>query len=188
MNLPNWITTIRLIATIVALALLGSVEDFAQPNGALTWWAFWLFLFAAITDFVDGYLARKLNQVSTFGRVFDPFADKVLICGTFVMLLQFPDLVPVLPAWFVAVLIARELLVTTVRGAAESRGMEFPAERLGKWKMVAQSATAAAMLSMIAGTDIFDLVAECGVWITLLLTVMSGGGYVWKARAILRDA
>lgn len=188
MNLPNWITTVRLLATIVVFVILSLVENVDEPHGALTWWAFGLFLFAAITDFVDGYLARRLNQVSMFGRVFDPFADKVLICGTFVMMLPFPCVGDVLPAWFVAVILARELLVTTVRGAAESRGMAFPAERLGKYKMVAQSATAGAMLGMVAGTDLFLLVAQWGVWVTLALTVFSGAGYIWRARSLLSDA
>ncbi|MCA8941215.1 MAG: CDP-diacylglycerol--glycerol-3-phosphate 3-phosphatidyltransferase [Planctomycetes bacterium] len=188
MNVPNWITMIRLVSTIVVFALLAGVADPAAPHGTLTWWAFGLFLFAAITDFVDGYLARRLNQVSMFGRVFDPFVDKVLICGTFVMLMPFPALHDYLPEWFVVVLVGRELLVTTIRGAAESRGMAFPAERLGKYKMVAQSATAGAMLGMIAGTDVFVQVAVWGFWVTLVLTVISGAGYVWKARALLRDA
>jgi CDP-diacylglycerol--glycerol-3-phosphate 3-phosphatidyltransferase len=134
----------RLVFTIAVFICLERIDDAANPNGALAWWAFGLFLFAAVTDFADGYLARRFNQVSMFGRVFDPFADKVLICGTFVVLLDFPALASLLPSWFVVVVISRELLVTTVRGAAEARGIPFPADRLGKWKMVAQCVTASA--------------------------------------------
>ena len=185
MNIPNLITLVRLVFTVAVFVCLECIADPTAPAGALAWWAFGLFLFAAVTDFVDGYLARSLGQVTMFGRVFDPFADKVLICGTFIVLLRFPGLGAFLPTWFVVVIIGRELLVTTVRGAAESQGIAFPADRLGKWKMVIQSATAAAMLAYVAGTDFWVLVAEWGMWLTLVLTVVSGAGYLWKARALL---
>lgn len=189
MNLPNSITLARVAITVAVFVCMERIADPANPQGALAWWAFGMFLFAACTDFVDGYLARKLNQVSMFGRVIDPFADKVLICGTFTLLLRFPTLEPLLPGWFVVVLLGRELLVTTIRGAAESVGVAFPAERLGKWKMVAQCATASAMLSYIAGTEMFLEVCHWGMWVTLVLTVISGVGYLWKARTLLfRDA
>ncbi len=185
MNVPNAITLARLVITIAVFLCMELIADPMHPQGNLAWWAFGMFLFAACTDFVDGYLARKFDQVSMFGRIVDPFADKVLICGTFILLLSYPLLETMLPAWFVVVLVGRELLVTTIRGAAESAGMAFPADRLGKWKMVAQCATAAAMLSYIAGTEMFLIVCEWGMWVTLVLTVISGIGYVWKARSLL---
>lgn len=186
MNLPNAITLIRLIVTVLVFVCLGLMGGDVEADRALAWWAFALFIFAAVTDFLDGYLARRLNQVSMFGRVFDPFADKVLICGTFIALLTVtPSLGALLPAWFVIVIVARELLVTTLRGAAEAQGIAFPAERIGKLKMVAQSVTAAALISIVAGTQTFHEVAVWGMWLTLVLTVWSGLGYVWKARSLL---
>lgn len=188
MNLPNAITFGRLVLTAVCFVLLAIAEAAPEPPGATAWWAFALFLVAAVSDFVDGWLARRYGQVTALGRVADPFADKVLICGTFVLLLDFPHVEAVLPAWFVVVVVARELLVTTVRGLAEAAGIAFPAERLGKWKMVAQCATAAAMLTMVAGTTVWAPVAEWGMWVTLVLTAWSGAGYVWKARRLLGGA
>ena len=190
MNLPNAITISRLFITIgvfvcLGLASRGAPAEASSGDVELLWWAFGLFLLAAVTDFVDGYLARRLDQVSMFGRVVDPFADKVLICGTLTYLLEFPVSAALLPAWFVVIVLARELLVTTIRGVAEASGMEFPAERLGKWKMVAQCATVAAAITVLAGTQRFEAVVVYGLWVTVVLTVLSGAGYVWRARALL---
>lgn len=183
MNVPNAITLSRLLvtaATFVCLELAGE-----PPAAAVVWLAFWLFLFAAITDFLDGYLARKWQMVTAFGRVADPFADKVLIAGTLVMLLKFPAATAVLPYWYVVVVLAREFLVTAVRGVVEASGRPFPADRLGKWKMVSQCWTAGALLAMVAGSDWFHWAAVAGVWVSLVLTVVSGANYVWKARDVL---
>lgn len=151
------------------------------------WWAFWLFLLAAFTDFLDGYLARKFGQVTAFGRVADPFADKILVSGTFVLLLRFPEATEawLLSGWYVVVVLAREFLVTAVRGLAESSGMEFPADRLGKWKMVTQCWTCGALMTLVAGIRTYYECALAGIWVSLLLTVWSGVGYVYKARKVL---
>ena len=90
MNLPNAITLSRLVVTAATFVCLELIEDGAKPDLRLMWWAFALFLVAACTDFLDGYFARKWNMVTAFGRVADPFADKVLIAGSFVLLLKFP--------------------------------------------------------------------------------------------------
>lgn len=189
MNVPNAITLLRLVVTVGVFWCLERADRAAPEVGAadaeLLWWAFGLFLFAAVTDFFDGWVARRFDQVSMFGRILDPFADKVLICGTLVFLVSFGALRELIPTWFVVVVLARELLVTTLRGAVESRGKAFPAERLGKWKMVAQCATASSAISLLAGSNIFYEVVQYGMWVTLGLTVFSGLGYVWRARALL---
>jgi CDP-diacylglycerol--glycerol-3-phosphate 3-phosphatidyltransferase len=164
MNLPNTITLLRLVLTAgvfvclewlrtarrsIAYELWTVVTDASQP---LVWIAFVFFLIAAFTDFLDGYLARKWNLVTAFGRVADPFADKVLIAGSLVTLLQFPAATTVLTTWYVVVVIAREFLVTAIRGVVEASGQPFPADRLGKWKMVSQCWTVGALLTMVAGT------------------------------------
>jgi CDP-diacylglycerol--glycerol-3-phosphate 3-phosphatidyltransferase len=183
-NLPNWITVSRLVLTALAFVCL-CVMDPSAPAEWLAWWAFGLFITAAATDYLDGYLARNLHQVTAFGRVADPFADKVLICGTLIILLQFERISPILPSWLVVVVVARELLVTTLRAVAESSGRPFPAVRLGKLKMVVQSVTGAALLSMVAGAELWVSVAVVGVWATLALTVASCVGYLVKARHLL---
>jgi CDP-diacylglycerol--glycerol-3-phosphate 3-phosphatidyltransferase len=185
-NLANAITLSRLLLTAVCFLLLELATEVRSPDAGLVWAAFWVFVFSAVTDFVDGYVARKLGQVTPFGRIADPFVDKILICGVLIALLRFPAATALLGHWMVVVIVAREFLVTAVRGLAESQGVEFPADRLGKLKMVVQCATAGALLTMVAGARIWEPVASVGIWLTLVLTVWSGGNYVWKARRLLR--
>ena len=197
MNLPNTITLLRLVLTagvFVCLELYEPSRDLILYHAggplprevpALVWVAFVFFLIAAFTDFLDGYLARKWNLVTAFGRVADPFADKVLIAGSLVTLLQFPAATTVLTTWYVVVVIAREFLVTAIRGVVEASGKPFPADQLGKWKMVSQCWTVGALLTMVAGSETFVWAAQWGFWVSLLLTVVSGANYVWKARSIL---
>lgn len=185
MNLPNWITVSRLVITAACFLCLEWIPDPAEPSAVLGWWAFGLFLFAAVTDFVDGWLARALGQVTAFGRLIDPFADKILICGAMIYLLEFPVASALMPPWLVVIVVGRELLVTTLRGMAESSGVSFPAERLGKWKMLAQCVTVSALLTLVAGTEFWLPLAAWGVWVTLVLTVLSALTYIWRARSLL---
>lgn len=187
MNVPNLITVARLCITALVFVCLECSGDPARPAPAWVWTAFVLFLIAAFTDFLDGYLARKWGMVTAFGRVADPFADKVLACGSFVTLLQFPAVTAGhhLTTWYVVVVLAREFLVTAIRGVVEASGQPFPADRLGKWKMVTQCWTIGALLTMVAGTSIWVWAAVAGFWVSLALTVVSGVNYVWKARHVL---
>jgi CDP-diacylglycerol--glycerol-3-phosphate 3-phosphatidyltransferase len=200
MNLPNLITLSRLVITagvfvcleLANLRLPGGGEqppntfsDLVRVDTTLVWVAFALFLVAALTDFVDGWLARRWNMVTAFGRVADPFADKVLVAGTLVLLLRFPPAMSVLTGWYVVIVVAREFLVTAIRGVVEAAGRPFPADRLGKWKMVSQCWTVGALLSMVAGTAIFYECAILGFWVSLVLTIASCVNYVIKARDVL---
>jgi CDP-diacylglycerol---glycerol-3-phosphate 3-phosphatidyltransferase len=184
-NLPNSITVSRLLVCVATFACLEAVPDPRAPDATLVWVAFALFLLAAVTDFLDGYFARKYQMVTAFGRVADPFADKVLVVGTLVILLKFPAATQLLTTWYVVVVVAREFLVTAVRGLVEASGQPFPADRLGKWKMVSQVWTGAALLTLVAGSGVWHWAAALGIWVSLVLTVVSGVNYVWKARAIL---
>src|SRR5690606_12974479 len=111
---------------------------------------------------------------------------KILICGVLISVLRFPAATEYLTTWMVVVIVAREFLVTAVRGLAESSGIAFPADGLGKVKMVVQCCTAGALLTVRAGTTAWSWLAAIGVWLTLALTVWSGAHYVWKARRLLR--
>lgn len=188
MNLPNTITLGRLLLTAACFVLLELVADVTAPSAVMVWWSFAIFVVAAATDFVDGWVARRFGQVTAFGRIADPFVDKILICGVLISLLRFPAATEILTTWMVVVIVAREFLVTAVRGLAESSGIEFPADRIGKIKMIAQCVTAGALLTLVAGTRIWHPVAAIGIWVTLVLTVWSGGHYVWKARALLKTS
>jgi len=184
-NVPNLITLSRLGVTAATFVCLELIADPLRPDPVLVWCSFALFLIAAGTDFLDGYLARKWKMVTTFGRIADPFADKVLIAGALIVLLKFPAATQVLTTWYVVVVIAREFLVTAIRGMVEASGRPFPADQLGKWKMVSQCWTAAALLTLVAGTEIWHWAAVSGFWVSLLLTIVSGANYVWKARDVL---
>ena len=200
MNVPNTITMARLVLTVLVFVCLQlgvprppvpgleviDLESFrrGEPTGLL-WSAFALFLIAAFSDFLDGYLARKWGMVTAFGRVADPFADKILIAGTLIMLLQFPAATTVLTHWYVVVVVAREFLVTAIRGVVEASGRPFPADRLGKWKMVSQCWTVGALLTMVAGSSVLLWAAQWGYWVSLVLTVVSGLNYVVKARGVI---
>lgn len=190
MNLPNLITLGRLVLTAGCFACLGVIDDPQGAHLALVWAAFGAFVLAAVSDFIDGFLARRLDQVTTFGRVMDPFADKVLICGALIMLLRFPAVLARMPAWFVVVVVARELLVTAIRGLAESRGVAFPAERLGKLKMVAQCVLVGGLLILLGdGADWTALAAvvDVALWLTLVLTLTSCAQYMYRARHLLSE-
>lgn len=145
-KMPNVLTAARLVFAVAFFAVLALFDGSAT---AQTRWtlpvAMILFIVAACTDFLDGYLARKWNAVSVFGRVMDPFADKILVLGAFVMLagpnfmLDSGHLLSGVAPWMVVVIIARELLITSLRGLCESRGVNFSATQAGKLKMIVQS-------------------------------------------------
>ena len=195
MNIPNLITVSRLVITAGVFVCLEWAAPrigvdptwhvLAGPHPTLVWVAFVLFLIAAITDFLDGYLARKWNLVTAFGRVADPFADKVLVVGSLVTLLQFPRAAALLTTWYVVIVIAREFLVTAIRGVVEASGRPFPADKLGKWKMVSQCILVGTLMTYVAGTDYWAWLGQPIFWISLVMTVVSGLNYVWKARDIL---
>ena len=119
-NVPNIITTIRLVLSIVVFALI-AVDQFLA--------AMIVFIIAASTDWIDGYWARKYNQVTQLGRIFDPFADKIAICGTFIFLSA--ETGSGIPAWISVVIVGRELLVTALRSFLEQRGADFSASFAG---------------------------------------------------------
>lgn len=177
MNLPNQITISRLVLAIVCFVFL-----------AIGWYrlALVLFVLAAGTDWIDGYLARRFDQVTQLGRILDPFADKLIICGVFIFLAAVPG--SGIAAWMAVVVVARELLVTALRSSLEQRGADFSATWSGKWKMVLQCLAAA--LSMFALTYPDDgstppawlsRSLPVAVWLAVALTVYSGWLYVRRA-------
>ncbi|MGA9977259.1 MAG: CDP-diacylglycerol--glycerol-3-phosphate 3-phosphatidyltransferase [Candidatus Sulfotelmatobacter sp.] len=143
MNLPNSITLIR-IASIPLLIWIISSSRFSSQNGEKELLASAVFIAAATTDGIDGYLARKRGQITTTGILLDPLADKLLIAAMFVTLVQFnPSLVP---AWVAVIIIGREFLVSGLRSIAASEGFTIEASELGKFKMVVQIVSAVAVI------------------------------------------
>jgi CDP-diacylglycerol--glycerol-3-phosphate 3-phosphatidyltransferase len=146
-----------------------------------------LFVVAASTDWIDGWWARKYQQVTKLGRILDPFVDKVIICGAMIALAGAKDS-PMAP-WMATLVVARELLVTSLRGMVEGQGGDFSAKQLGKWKMVLQcAAVIASLLYLRALPEVPDwlkaLVPIC-IWGSILLTVLSAIEYI---LVILRSA
>src|SRR5574339_1180109 len=147
MNLPNSLSVTRIfLVPLLVVVLLTKFEGrlilgvHKELVGAA------IFAIASLTDWLDGYLARRRQQVTTFGQLMDPLADKLLITAAFVSLVQL-DLAP---AWMVAVILGREFLVTVLRSLAHARGVVIPASPLGKFKMVSQ---VVAILALILGHD-----------------------------------
>ncbi|MEM6568461.1 MAG: CDP-alcohol phosphatidyltransferase family protein [Planctomycetota bacterium] len=194
---PNRITMIRFVGSVVLFAIFavwGQVEiETIKQNRAPLFVAFWLFVLVAATDFLDGYLARRDQIVTAFGRIADPFTDKVLILGSMVYLSVMPWSGARLPASIVVAILAREFLVTGLRGYVESLGREFPADRFGKMKMIVQSMAVGALIWVeavdwnAAWYRFWDVLTAVLVWTTLVATVGSGVTYCLKTRDILRE-
>ncbi|MBN1418918.1 MAG: CDP-diacylglycerol--glycerol-3-phosphate 3-phosphatidyltransferase [Planctomycetes bacterium] len=136
-NLPNAITLGRLGGAIVFFVFLSLAQNASAAARPLwLWFGLAVFILAVLSDAVDGYVARRLNLVTAFGRIADPFVDKVLVCGGFVYLVEISGLVD---AWMVVLVLAREFTITTIRGYVESQGIPFGADAWGKGKMLLQS-------------------------------------------------
>lgn len=180
-NVPNLLTAIRFILAIAVIALI-AVSRYG--------WALAGFLIAASTDWVDGFWARRYGQVTKLGRIFDPFVDKIIICGAFIALVEVDA--SGVAAWMAITVVGREMLVTSLRGMIESAGGDFSARRLGKWKMVLQCVAVAAVLLCLmqierdSWLEWFRLLA---LWSAILLTIYSGFDYVMiAARAMSKPS
>jgi len=141
MNLPNAITLARIFLVPLVVVVLLTTQ---MHNWAL--WGVSLFLLAAITDILDGYIARRRKQVTTLGRLLDPIADKLLISAALISLVQ----LRLAPAWMVVIIIGREFAVSGMRSIAASEGFAIQVSRLGKGKMAAQ---VAAVVGLILGRE-----------------------------------
>lgn len=195
MNLPNQITVARLFISVIFLSLL-SIFDWRHRDqqGWMIELAFWLFIVAALSDILDGYLARRQNQVTSFGRILDPFVDKILVCGGFILLLGkgFVDengtITTGLVAWMVVVIIARELLVSGLRGFSEAQGKPYAANYWGKAKMVTQCVTIPLILKSVGGWHGVHWITtwrDFMIWATVLITTLSAVSYLVASRDAL---
>jgi CDP-diacylglycerol--glycerol-3-phosphate 3-phosphatidyltransferase len=176
MNLPNSLTLTRIfLVPLLVVVLLTKFEGHVILGVPRQFVAAAIFGLASITDWLDGYLARRRGQVTALGRMMDPLADKLLTSAAFISLVQL-DLAP---AWMVAVIIGRELAVTGLRSLASVKGSGFGASQLGKVKMVAQ---VTAILLLILGQDgqqPFLFLGQVALWVVLAAALASAVDYYW---------
>lgn len=180
-NVPNQLTALRLLLSIVLFFLVSWQFYLA---------AFFLFILAVSTDWIDGYWARKFDQITQVGRVIDPFVDKIIICGAFIFLVA--DKNSGIAAWMAVVVVGRELLVTAIRGHLEQQGTDFSAKFSGKLKMVLQSvAVSASLLVLGIGPDTAPAwttwTRDIFIWLAIFSTIHSGADYVIRAVRFLRN-
>ncbi len=192
MTAANKITTGRFFLSIVYLGILTVAIHKRETWPDATWnltllAAFIFFLIAAATDWVDGYIARKYGEVTHFGRIADPFVDKIIICGSLTYFLSIEPLRPFFPAWLVAIVLGREFLVHGIRSVAEAEGIEFGANFLGKLKFVVQAVAVGTALwyaSYLHGVTWTKWLLVATVAATFLITVASGAVYMVQARKL----
>lgn len=199
--LPNALTVMRLV---LAAAFFAALNMYRYPAENLGWMVFAIVLFivAAGTDALDGYLARRWQVISLFGRIMDPFCDKVLILGAFIYLAgprfvdpraveaqSFFTMASGVYPWMVVLILARELLVTGIRGVVESTGVSFASSWSGKWKMILQSICIPIVLAILVWFDPGKPENTWAAWVrdivvyaTVLVTVWSGLPYITRLK------
>lgn len=175
MNTPNKLTVARMIIVpFLVLVLLTGWGGTANPYIALV-----LFAAASITDWFDGYLARKYNLVTNFGKFMDPLADKLLVCSAMICMIELGRL----PAWIVIIIIAREFIISGFRLIAAENGIVIAANYWGKFKTVSQMIMIILLILHFGG--IFLILENIFIWLSLILTVISLITYIWQNKSVL---
>lgn len=138
-----------------------------------------LFVVASVTDWFDGYLARKNNLVTNFGKFMDPLADKLLVCSAMICMIDLKRL----PAWFVIIIIAREFIISGFRLIAAENGIVIAANYWGKFKTASQMIMIILLILHFDG--IFVILEQIFIWLSLALTIISLITYIWQNRTVL---
>jgi CDP-diacylglycerol--glycerol-3-phosphate 3-phosphatidyltransferase len=186
MNIPNILTMMRIAAIPLLVAILMS------PSRSAGFWAAALFSLASITDWLDGYLARRMGIVTIFGKFLDPIADKLIVMAALIMILPFNRV----PAWMVLVILGREIIITGLRGIASSEGIVIQASDLGKYKTIFQIVAIIGLVLHYNYNWFFGISHELltvnmhnsgmfFLWIATVLTVWSGVDYLFRFVKII---
>lgn len=178
-NLPNALTLLRIFMVPFLVVVLLTKFSGREYVGLA------IFLLAAITDFFDGWIARRRNQTTRLGALLDPIADKLLMSAAFISLVEMDP--AHVPAWMVVIIIGREFAVSGLRSIAAQQGVTIAASPLGKWKMVAQ---VVAISLLILGYELGELrrTGTVALWAVMLFALASGVDYFAKfARAVILD-
>lgn len=198
MNVPNQLTVARIVMIFIFL-FLSNVNANSWISETVSYTchvsAYVLAILAGITDILDGYIARKYNMVTDFGRLIDPLADKIFIAATFIMLVE----ITIVPAWVAVVVISREFLVTGLRMLAINKGKVIPADKWGKLKTFLQMLMlligGASWIRLIPdlsskteGLFLIKIIWNVALWGIVVITVYSGAGYFYKHRSLFKDS
>ncbi|ABK99380.1 CDP-diacylglycerol--glycerol-3-phosphate 3-phosphatidyltransferase [Pelobacter propionicus] len=186
LNPPNILTMLRIAAIPLLATLLMS------PERSAGFWAAAVFALASITDWLDGYLARRMEIVTVFGKFLDPIADKLIVMAALIMILPFGRV----PAWMVLIILGREIIITGLRGIASSEGIVIQASDLGKFKTIFQIVAILGLLLHYDYNWFFGIqhpllqvnmhnVGMFYLWIATLLTVWSGGDYLFRFMRVI---
>lgn len=174
LNVPNLLTLLRILLVPVLVVALGTEAKGGSEIAAA------VFVLAAVTDGLDGYIARSRQSITTFGKVMDPVADKLLIAAALLTLVSLDRV----DAWIAMIIIAREFAVSGLRIAAGQQGVVIPASALGKVKTIVQSA---AVLALIAASDADALWVQALVYAMVLTTIVSGADYFLNFRRRIEE-
>ena len=174
MNTPNKLTILRVIMIPFFVFFM-----LADMGNAGKYTALVLFIAASLTDTLDGYLARKYNQVTNFGKFMDPLADKLLVCSALICLMD----VGKLPSWAVIVIISREFIISGFRLVASDNGIVIAASWWGKSKTISQMVMIILMIADFGG--VFGTLETILLYVAVILTVVSMIDYIWKNRQVL---
>jgi CDP-diacylglycerol---glycerol-3-phosphate 3-phosphatidyltransferase len=210
-HVPNLLTGLRLLLAMVFFCMLAYYQYEGRGDPTFLWVAFIVYLVALFTDFLDGFLARRWKVEGAFGRIVDPFVDKILVLGSFAFfagknfiiqheivgeMQQRVDTISGVAPGIVVILMARELLVTSLRGQSESQGKNFGAAFSGKLKMVVQSVT---ILVILVYVNYYKALKDSGyleratyfrnfcIAATVAVTVISGLLYIQRAIGLYRE-
>lgn len=177
MNAPNCLTILRIFMVPVFVVFM--LTDVL--GGADRYIAGILFIAASLTDTLDGYLARKNNQITVFGKFMDPLADKLLVCSAMICLVELGQL----PGWIVIIIVGREFIISGFRLVAAEQGVVIAASYWGKFKTVAQMVMVILLVFDFGGA--FDAAEQIFIWLATILTVISLVDYMYKNRGVLRE-
>jgi CDP-diacylglycerol--glycerol-3-phosphate 3-phosphatidyltransferase len=182
MNLPNALSLTRIfLVPLLVVVLLTKFEERSIFGWRKEIVAAAIFAVASFTDWLDGYLARRRKQVTPFGQVIDPLADKLLTSAALISLVQ----MELAPAWMVAIIIGREFAVTGLRSLAYARGVTIAASPLGKLKMVAQVVAILALILAYNGTWMLYLVGQAALWLVVVAALLSAADYFRRFNVVL---
>ena len=196
MNLPNQLTIGRLFLTALFVAVMSIPDQLLKSIHLLDYRitiAILFFLIASLTDFLDGYIARKLNLVTDFGKLMDPLVDKILTSAVFIILSK-EDMIP---AWITITIISREFLVTGLRLLASNQGKVLSADSLGKWKTTSQIIVASYFLTILGSNEPIlkylkfinqPMFGDLLIIICTTITVISGWSYLSKNRELVKTS